>query len=694
MLRNLPTERPQILQGVRALAVVLGVLYLFALSATVSARTPEQPLPLLLHADQVRKLSPEQAALGYRVRVRGVVTDDVPEPDFFVQDSTAGVYVEGLKSGNFAHHFGDLIEVEGTTGPGKFAPVIIETKSRVLGKAALPKSRVYSFSELADGQLDSQWVRLRGIVRAISIDRTSWPETTLAMRVASGGGQLSVRVPLAEGSDFSSWIDSEVLLEGVCGSLFNAQRQLSAVLLYVPKLSFITVEAPAHEVPFSSLLRFSPGEGVQHRVRVRGVVGYQQPGKALFLQREGRGLRVLAEQDTKLNVGDVVDALGFPEMGESAPVLEDAVFHRVGHQMAPTPVPLNLSVPWETYDGAVIVTDATLLNREQQPDGLRLLLQRDEVLFDATLSPTESDAQLVSIPLNSEVRITGICLVRSGGLWSTPQSFRMLLRSPSDVAVLRAPSWWNLRHALWALGVTVGVLLIVMAWIVVLGRRLREQMALIRQKIRSGAVLEERNRIARELHDNLEQELAGITMQLDLAVDCFRQAPGVAQQALQTARNMSRHSMVEARRSVWDLRCQLLEEGDLVSALRQTVQPSTSRDDVNVKVSVSGNPVRLPAAVEMNLLRIGQEAVANAVKHGGAHVVTADLLYDENKVRLCVTDDGRGFRPHDAAPSGHFGLLDMRERAQSMGCALQVESEPERGTRVAVEVPVNGHGNL
>ena len=670
------------------------VMWFLALSVTMWAQTSEQSLSLLVRADQVRKLSPEKAALGYPVRVRGVITDDVPAPDFFVQDSTAGVFVEGMKSANFPHHFGDLIEIEGITGPGKFAPVIIERKSRIVGKAALPKSRIYSFSELADGQLDSQWVQLRGIVRAISIDRTSWPETTLAMRVASGGGQFSVRVPITHEQDFSSWIDSDVLLEGVCGSLFNTQRQLSAVLLYVPRLRFVTVEAAAREVPFSSLLTFSPGEGVQHRVRVRGVVGYQQPGKALFLQREGQGLRVLTEQNTKLNVGDVVDALGFPAMGESAPVLEDAVVYRVGSQASPTPVRLDLDVPWEKYDGTVIITEATLLNREKHPDGLRLLLQQDDTLFEATLSSTEYDAPLLSVPLNSVVRITGICLVRSGGLWSIPQSFRVLLRSPQDVVVLRAPSWWNLRHTLWVLGITLGALLIVVAWIVVLGRRLREQMALIRQKLRSGAVLEERTRIARELHDNLEQELAGITMQLDLAVDCFQQAPRVAQEALETARKMSRHSMVEARRSVWDLRCQLLEEGDLISALRQTVEPSPLREDVDVKVSVKGTPIRLPAAIEMNLLRIGQEAVTNAIKHGDAHIVTVEMQYDETTVRLRVTDDGRGFRPRDAVPSGHFGLLDMQERAESMGCILQVDSEPECGTRVAVEVAISEQQSL
>ena len=145
--------------------------------------------------------------------------------------------------------------------------------------------------------------------------------------------------------------------------------------------------------------------------------------------------------------------------------------------------------------------------------------------------------------------------------------------------MLQAPPWWNLRRALWLLGILSGILLVVLAGMFVLGRKLREQMLVIRQKLQHGAVLEERNRIARELHDTLEQELAGITMQLDLAVDCFRQAPPVAFRALDAARNMSRHSMVEARRSVWDLRCDLLEQGDLPSALGQIVRPMIPGDE-------------------------------------------------------------------------------------------------------------------
>src|SRR5882762_46037 len=653
------------------------------------SQTLAKPLPTLVHAGQIRRLSAEQAALGYPVRVRGVITMDAPAPDFFIQDTTAGIHVEGSVSPNYPHLLGQFVEVEGVTGPGRFAPVIREQKLRILGKGALPRATLFPFSELANGQQDSQWAQVRGIVRAAAVDRGSWREAALAMRVASEGGEFNVRVPITREQDFSSWVDSEVLIEGVCGSLYNANRQLTGILFYVPRLRFIQVEASVTEVPLSELLRFSAGEVSRHRVRVRGIVAYQQHGNAIFLESQGKGLRVLTQQDAPLEIGDLVDVLGFPAMGESAPMLEDAVFHRLRHKQAPEPVLLNLEAPWEGFDGALVTIDAKLLNRQAQPDGLRVLLQRGDVFFDATLPPEVSWDGLLSIPLDSEVRLTGICLVRSGGLWRLPQSFRMLLRLPQDVVVLTTPSWWNLRHTIWLLAITGGILLAVMTWVVVLGRRLKEQMAVIRQKLRSSAVLEERNRIARELHDTLEQGLAGITMQLDLAVDCFQQAPGVAQHALETARSMSRHSMIEARRSVWDLRCQLLEDGDLISALTHVVGPLVPRGQEKVEVKIQGSPVRLPGPVEMNLLRIAQEAVSNAVKHGRAQQVSIELNYAPTSVCLTVSDDGRGFMANQASPTGHFGLLDMRERALSMGSQLKVESEPGRGTRLAVEVPLH-----
>jgi len=681
--------------GSRALALLAcGIcIWPFFLSAAIALAQdvfPHPALPTLTQANQVRHLTTDQAVQGYPVRIRGVVTDDVPSPDFFVQDSTAGVYVEGNKTKLFPHLLGDIVEVEGVTGPGKFAPVIRELSLHVIGKGTLPTARLYTFPEIANGELDSQRVQIRGIVRSAFVDRTSWHELTLAMNVASGGGHFRVRVPIDHEQDVSSWTDSEVLLEGVCGSLFNSERQLAGVLLYVPRLSFIKVEAAAKEVPVSALLRFSPDQGAGHRVRVRGVVAYQQPGSALFLSSAGKGLQVRTDQDTHVAPGDVVEVLGFPAVGESAPVLEDAVFRRVGHDEQPSPVELNLDVPWEKYDGAFVSTNARIVDHEERTDDTTtLLLQAPKgPLFNATFYGHDISHRLLTIPINSEVKLQGICLVRSGGLWELPESFRLLVRSPNDVVVLKAPSWWNLRHTLELLGITLAALLVLMLWVVVLGRRLRDQMEMMRQRLRSGAVLEERNRIARELHDTLEQELAGITMQLDLAVDCFQQAPQVAENAMEAARRMTRHSMREARRSVWDLRCHLLENGDLESALRQAVEPLKAGNTIAIEVRVSGQPARMAVPVEMNLLRIGQEAATNAVKHARASHITLDLQYAPEKVCLSITDDGCGFSLKESAFSGngHFGLLDMRERAQSLGADLQIETKPGGGTRVEVEV--------
>jgi signal transduction histidine kinase len=659
---------------------------LLVLISIAWAQAVQPALPLLTHAVQIRHLAPEEAGRGYRVKIRGVVTNDVPYPDFFVQDGTAGIYVEGSLSPSYTHHWGDLVEVEGVTGPGRYAPVIRELKTRVLGKGTLPPTRIYPFSEVAGGQQDSQWAAVRGIVRSVSIDRTSWRETVLALTVASGGGRFVVRVPITHEEDFSSWIDRDVLVEGVCGSLFNTQRQLIGVLFYVPDLSLIKVETQAKEVQVSSLMRFTAEGTSQHRVRVRGVVTYQQRGRALFLENHGIGLRVLTQQDTELAIGSLVDVIGFPAVGDSAPVLEDAVFHQVGLGMLDEPLKLDLTVPWEQYDGALVTTEATLLQLETRPDGQHLVLQRDNRIFDATLEPNGPLDRLPANRVNSTLRITGICLVRNGGLWSTPQSFQILLRSTQDVVAIHAPPFWNLRRALWLLGILSAILLTVLAYMLVLGRKMREQVLIIRQKLQHGAVLEERNRIARELHDTLEQELAGITMQLDLAVDCFRQAPPVAYDALDAARKMSRHSMMEARRSVWDLRCDLLEQGDLPSALGQIARPLASGENAKIAVDVRGTPVRLPGRVEMNLLRIGQEAVANAVKHGHASRIRIELRYSHERVRLKIHDDGSGFVPAKSSSAGHFGMLDMHERAEALGSQLHIESAPGCGTLIAVEV--------
>ena len=210
-----------------------------------------------------------------------------------------------------------------------------------------------------------------------------------------------------------------------------------------------------------------------------------------------------------------------------------------------------------------------------------------------------------------------------------------------------------------------------------------------RMALQFRAVLAERNRIAREIHDNLAQDILGISVQLELVARLMPAAAETAKGHLDRARMLVRNSMTEARRYVWDLRSQELQKKDLPAALRDTTKRLTAESNVETVVEVAGLMRPLPVEVETNLLRIGQEAINNAVKHARANRIEVGLNFDTRNVRLSVRDNGRGFDPSEQIADGHFGLLGMRERAEQIGGVLSIDSAPERGTQIAVEVPLN-----
>lgn len=203
------------------------------------------------------------------------------------------------------------------------------------------------------------------------------------------------------------------------------------------------------------------------------------------------------------------------------------------------------------------------------------------------------------------------------------------------------------------------------------------------------AVLAERSRIAREIHDNLAQDILGISVQLELVARLMPVATETAKGHLDRARILVRNSMTEARRYVWDLRSQELQKKDLPAALRDTTKRLTAESNIEAVVEVAGLSRPLPPDVETNLLRIGQEAINNAVKHAQANRIDVALNFDTRSVRLSIRDDGRGFDPDEQIADGHFGLIGMRERAAQVNGVLSIQSAKERGTEIVVEAPLN-----
>lgn len=206
-----------------------------------------------------------------------------------------------------------------------------------------------------------------------------------------------------------------------------------------------------------------------------------------------------------------------------------------------------------------------------------------------------------------------------------------------------------------------------------------------------GAVLAERTRIAREIHDNLAQEMAGISVQLEVVARTMPPEAETAMTYLDRARQQVRHGIAEARRYVWELRSPTLENNDLPTALAETARRFTHETAIQVQVEVNGTFRPLAHTVEDNLLRIGQEAINNAVKHAHAQRILVNLVFDTRRVQLIVRDDGHGFDNQAArnARAGHFGLIGMRERAEQIGGTLSIQSINGSGTEVVADVPLS-----
>jgi signal transduction histidine kinase/streptogramin lyase len=228
------------------------------------------------------------------------------------------------------------------------------------------------------------------------------------------------------------------------------------------------------------------------------------------------------------------------------------------------------------------------------------------------------------------------------------------------------------------------VALAVFAWVLI---RLRMRA----MKAKFGAVLAERTRIAREIHDNLAQEMSGISVQLEVVARTMPPGADTARSHLDRARQQVRHGIAEARRYVWDLRSPTLEDRDLPTALRETARRLTNETDIQAQVEVNGTFRPLARTVEDNLLRIGQEAMNNAVKHAQAQRIFVNLVFDARRVQLSVRDDGHGFDDQVAGNgrAGHFGLIGMRERAEQIGGTLSIHSNKGSGTEVVADVPIS-----
>jgi signal transduction histidine kinase len=212
------------------------------------------------------------------------------------------------------------------------------------------------------------------------------------------------------------------------------------------------------------------------------------------------------------------------------------------------------------------------------------------------------------------------------------------------------------------------------------------QMARLNEQARQAAILEERDRIARDIHDTLAQGFTGVVVNLEAASRTLKkQNLDLALEHIEHARSLAQAGLGEARMSVRALRPEALQQGDLAHALQSLLRRLESIGVLHARFSAVGEKIPLPRDIESELLRIAQEGVTNVLKHARARKVEVQLVFGSDAVRLSIADDGVGFDPlacHDG-----FGLLGMRERAERIGARLLVSSRPALGARLETVIP-------
>jgi signal transduction histidine kinase len=321
-----------------------------------------------------------------------------------------------------------------------------------------------------------------------------------------------------------------------------------------------------------------------------------------------------------------------------------------------------------------IEIEGLLQKKEEGPhQTLIMTLSSGSQNFRAIVSGKGRSSFPSTVAEMSRLRLHGICVVDP--VYTQNQTpFAVILPAIDDIVVVQRPPWWSTGHIVAGI---IALLLMVLAAQTIHGR-------IERMKLR--AVFEERARLAHEMHDTLAQSFAGIGFQLQAIHDEVGNETELREH-LNLATDLVRTSHDEARRSISALRSETVEKLGLLRALDECAARITNGGPMQVRVQNlgGGDSTSIPPRIADALYRIGQEAIANAVRHADASKMVISLLHEPAAWQLVIEDDGRGFPP--GQDSASFGIRGMGKRAESIGAVLDIRSSPGRGTLVQVRVP-------
>ncbi len=491
LLRHRP-KRPSHLFLVLVSAGIQG-FWISSLITTVPALAQQnvKTRPLLLTSvAAVHDLAPDLAAQA-RVQLTGTITFyDPAEREMFLQDATGGVYIETDKI--YPVEQGDMVSVDGTAAASYRTEIALDPVIHVLSKGSNLAAPKVAHGMLTTGELDSRLATVRGTVRAVDVEQHE-NAPILHLDVEMEGGEIEVYQPVSVlnsdtlsryvGLDGNSLLDTTVEITGVVGGVFDTKSQLTGIIIYVQKSTAIKVLKPARLSPlklpstdidqvFQSLRLFDASS----RLRIRGVLTYYKPGDSAVLEENGKSIFVLTRETKHIAIGNIIDAVGFASDREYAPSLRQAELFDTGKHgsIAPKLVTYDDALSG-LYSDNLISLEGTLISELYSAGVETLVINADGHYVTGRLESTA--AKLPNLRVGTLVRLTGICRIVPGGPWRAPTFFHVEMREPSDLTMLSTPSWWTVRHLFGLLGMLLVLASAIVAWAMLLRRRVRQQTA-------------------------------------------------------------------------------------------------------------------------------------------------------------------------------------------------------------------------